>query len=119
MSAALLTAETRIVGTVLVGMAVGMWWELYRGWLRGWKPRHTAVLVGDLGFWAVAFWLTALGLFWANWLDIRLYAVAGMAFGVWTTSVGTGWLVRNATAWVFRVVRRALGQGRSVRIRRG
>jgi hypothetical protein len=104
----LLASEGRIVATSVTGMALGLWLEGYRGWLRGWRPARLGLLAGDLTFWAVALAVTALGLYWANWLNVQLYAVAGMAAGTAFAMLLVGREVRGGVAASSRLVRSAL-----------
>jgi hypothetical protein len=106
----LLAAEARLMGSLVVGMALGIWWEGYRGLLRGLRPRGGWLTVLDLTFWAVAFGVTAFGLYWANWLDLRLYAVAAALGGAVLAHLGAGPVVRPAVAAAAGGARRALGR---------
>jgi hypothetical protein len=92
-------SAARGVATVLVGMGLGVWGELYRGVLRGSQASRRTLVALDLAAWLGALALAAMGLYWANWLDLRLYAVAGMAVGYALTHWGAGpWLVAAGTA---------------------
>jgi spore cortex biosynthesis protein YabQ len=102
-------AAGRALATALVGVALGVWWEAYRGHLRAARPRGLALVVRDLLFWTGATLVAAFGLYFANWLDLRLYAVAGMALGVVAASVLAGPEVRavaGALTYAFGAVGR-------------
>lgn|GEM_PF-4986242 len=94
----------RVAGAALVGMAVGLWVEIYRGHLRALRPRGAALVALDLLFWVVATGVVAFGLYYANWLDVRLYAVAAMAAGALWASWLAGPVVRPASAAATRGV---------------
>ncbi|MCL6596813.1 MAG: spore cortex biosynthesis protein YabQ [Firmicutes bacterium] len=102
-------AAGRALATCLVGVALGVWWEAYRGHLRAARPRGLALVVRDLLFWTGATLVAAFGLYFANWLDLRLYAVAGMALGVVAASALAGPEVRavaGALTYAFGAVGR-------------
>lgn len=94
----------RIVAAVLVGMALGLWLEVYRGHLREARPRRVGLLVRDLLFWIMATLIAAFGLYFANWLDLRLYAVCAMALGILLSSALAGPTVRPGAALATRVL---------------
>jgi spore cortex biosynthesis protein YabQ len=93
----------RTVAASLVGMAFGLWLEMYRGHLRAARPKGVALFVRDLLFWLGATVLTAFGLYLANWLDLRLYAVVAVALG----ALWTSWLVGGPVRAVASVATRA------------
>ncbi len=90
----------RFVAAVLVGIALGLWLEAYRGHLRAARPRRLGLLVRDLLFWLGATLIAAFGLYFANWLDLRLYAISAMALGLCLTSLLAGPSVRAIAAAV-------------------
>lgn len=71
----------RAVASALVGVAFGLWIDLFRGHLVACRNRGILLAVEDGLFWLGATALVAIGLYFANWLDIRLYSVAAMAAG--------------------------------------
>lgn len=94
----------RMVAALLVGMALGLWLEVYRGHLREMRPRRVGLLVRDLVFWIMATLIAAFGLYFANWLDLRLYAVCAMALGILLASALAGPTVRPGAALATRVL---------------
>jgi spore cortex biosynthesis protein YabQ len=114
----------RMAAALLVGMALGLWLELYRGHLRAARPRRLGLLARDLLFWAGATLIAAFGLYFANWFDVRLYALCAMALGILLTSALAGPIVRPASGgltralnafgralfWPVRAVARAFGR---------
>lgn len=93
-----------MAAALLVGMALGLWLEIYRGHLRAARPRRLALLARDLLFWTGATLIAAFGLYFANWLDLRLYAVCFMALGILLSSSLAGPTVRPAAAAATRAV---------------
>lgn len=93
-----------MAAAALVGMVLGLWLEIYRGHLRAARPRRAGLLVRDLLFWSGATVIAAFGLYFANWLDLRLYAVCAMAFGMLLASALAGPVVRPTSGAATRLV---------------
>lgn len=87
---------------LLVGMAFGVLVDLYRGHLGATRSRGAMLAVQDGLFWLVAAVLVSVGLYFANWLEIRLYSVTAMALGALLAMWLAGPVVRPASAWVTR-----------------
>jgi spore cortex biosynthesis protein YabQ len=115
-----------MAAALVVGMALGLWLELYRGHLRAARPRRAALVVRDLLFWTGATLMAAFGLYFANWLALRLYALCAMVLGSLLASALAGPVVRPAaggatragqaliaaTLWPLRALSRAIGRPR-------
>jgi len=111
-----------MAAALLVGMALGLWLELYRGHLRAARPRRLGLLIRDVTFWLGATAIAAFGLYLANWLDLRLYAMCCMALGILLSTSLAGPTVRPVAGAATRAAAalaqallwpaRALGRGR-------
>ena len=95
-----------MAAALLVGVALGLWLELYRGHLRAARPRRLGLLARDLMFWCGATLIAAFGLYLANWLDLRLYAVCSMALGILLSTSLAGPTVRPVAGAATRAAAR-------------
>lgn len=94
----------RAAASALVGMAFGIWSDLFRGHLYACRSRGLLLALEDGMFWLGATVLVAIGLYFANWLDIRLYAVAAMAAGAALAIWLAGPVVRPASTAATRAM---------------
>ena len=92
----------RAIACLLVGMAFGVLVDLYRGHLSATRGRGAMLAVEDGLFWLAATVLVSVGLYFANWLEIRLYSVTAMALGALLAMWLAGPVVRPVSAWATR-----------------
>lgn len=69
----------------VVGLALGIWVALYHGHLRAYRPARALLFVLDLLFWLGTLVLVAVGLYFTDWLSLRLYALFAIGVGLLTS----------------------------------
>ncbi len=90
--------------TVLLGSAVGLAYDLYRGLRRAAIRGRGATVVGDLLFWSLATWFVFRGLVFGNGGELRMYVFAGTAAGLYLYFQLASPTVLWAVTWFWRAV---------------
>jgi len=102
--------------TVLIGVTIGVIFDIYRVTKGIIRPRKVFVCLGDLLFWVISTFIVFFMLLLGNWGEIRLYVLVGMATGaliyIKTASrlvirflLGLFNLIKKAFALVLRILR--------------
>lgn len=68
----------------IVGLSLGIWTALYQGHLRAYRPHRGLLIALDVLFALGALVVSAVGLYFTDWLSLRVYALFAMAVGVLT-----------------------------------
>ncbi|MHB0884399.1 MAG: spore cortex biosynthesis protein YabQ [Bacillota bacterium] len=90
--------------TVLLGSAVGLAYDLYRGLRRAAIRSRAATAVGDLLFWSLATLFVFRGLVFGNGGELRMYVFAGTAAGLYLYFQLASPTVMWTVAWFWRAV---------------
>lgn len=70
-----------LAAIVLLGVAVGLWFDFYRVLYNFLKVRRRVVWILDLAFWLVSSAVVVVGLFYSNYGELRFYVFGGLAAG--------------------------------------
>ena len=70
------------VSTVLVGAAIGLFYDVFRILRKTTRHRGIVVQLEDLLFWVIATGLTFYYMLHRNYGEVRLFALAGVAVGI-------------------------------------
>lgn len=76
-----LSAGRAVMGFV-VGLALGVWVALYQGHLRAYRPVHVLLFAMDLLFWLGTLVLVTVGLYFTDWMSLRVYALFAIGVGL-------------------------------------
>lgn len=90
--------------TVLLGAAVGLAYDVYRGLRRVAGRKRAATFAGDLLFWVAATILVFRGLIFGNGGELRSYVFVGAAVGLYLYFELASQVVLWGSTWFWRSV---------------
>ncbi len=90
--------------TFLIGAAIGLAYDVYRGLRRAAQSGRVATLLGDIIFWAAATILVFRGLVFGNGGELRLYVFVGAAAGLYLYFRMASQTLLWAMTWFWRTI---------------
>lgn len=85
----------------IAGIALGIWYDLYRAARHAFAWRGAAADLQDLLFWTGAAALVLAGLYVGSRVEVRLYVPVGLAIGFSFYYFTAGPVFLGASVWVF------------------
>ncbi|MGE5558518.1 MAG: spore cortex biosynthesis protein YabQ [Bacillota bacterium] len=97
-----------LVMAVFNGMALALWYDLYRLCKGIFRWRGFGLLCGDFFFWVVSTIVTIGFLFISSWGDVRIYVFLAMSVGAWFYFTAFSSMVLHALTGPVRFIHKAM-----------